>query len=92
MFVPYRRDEELCAGLAVQHWLRPRAAAGQPSGTGPLFLPVDRHGNLGPAAADRRTDSGRIADGYPENAMARAFARIGVEVTGHFGRRSYITR
>lgn len=92
VFVPYRRDEELCAVLAVQHWMRMRAAAGQPSGTGPLFLPVDRHGNLGLAAAGRRTDSGRIADDYPEKAMARAFAHIGVEVTGHSGRRSYITR
>lgn len=63
-----------------------------PSRSGPLFLPIDRHGNLGLNAAGRRTETGRIADDYPEKAMARAFARIGVEVTGHSGHRSYITR
>lgn len=94
VFVPYRRDADLCAVLAVQHWQRLRAAAGQPRDTGPLLLPVDRHGHLGLAAAGRRTETGRIADDYPIKALQRAFAAAeGLpEVTGHSPRRAYVTR
>jgi hypothetical protein len=69
---PYGRDSTTCPVLAIQAWQRDLAAHGITEG--PVFQPVDRHGNIGARAAVRRTASGAIAASYPGKVLYRTAA------------------
>jgi len=74
--VPYGRDSTTCPVLAVQAWQRDLAE--RDITEGPLFQPVDRHGNIGTYAAGRRTASGAIAASYPGKVLYRTAAAAGL--------------
>lgn len=93
--VIHAKDQDLCPVLAVKEWMEMLAAAGRTSG--PLFIRIDRHGNLGPRMTRNGQPigdpSGRITPqgvGEVIGRKAQAAAVVGRH-TGHSLRRGFAT-
>lgn len=86
----YGKHPETCPVRTLNAWLAIRGSV-----PGPLFLRVDRHGNLGEAAAGRPTPGGRISGQAVARVVKRASraANLDPEVvwSGHSLRRGFAT-
>lgn len=91
--VPYGSHPDTCPVRTVRAWRAVLAAAGRHAG--PLFLRIDRHGNLGRAPTGRGSADGRLTGQAVALVVNRVAARAGLDPaaawSGHSLRRGFAT-
>lgn len=91
--IPYGADPGTCPVRTVRAWLALLAAHGRTSG--PLFVRIDRHGNLGRAPSGRGATNGRITGQAVAIVIQRAATAAGIGPgkiwSGHSLRRGFAT-
>jgi site-specific recombinase XerD len=91
--VPFGSNPNTCPVRSVLAW---RAAAANAGGDpdGPVFVRIDRHGNLGRAASGKGTSDGRMtpqAIGLVVKRAAEAAGLASADFAGHSLRRGFVT-
>lgn len=91
--VPFGSTPETCPVRSVLSWRTGAVAAGADPG-GPVFLRIDRHGNLGRAPSGRGSPDGRMTPQAIGNVVKRAAELAGLDpedFAGHSLRRGFVT-
>lgn len=91
--VPFGSSIETCPVRSVLSWRTAAVEAGADP-EGPVFVRIDRHGNLGRAASGKGTPDGRITAQAIASVVKRAAGRAGLdpdEYAGHSLRRGFVT-
>jgi site-specific recombinase XerD len=91
--VPFGSSPETCPVRSVLSWRTAAVDAGADP-DGPVFIRIDRHGNLGRAASGKGSPDGRMTGQSIGTVVKRAAERAGLDpedYAGHSLRRGFVT-